>query len=245
MSHPPSAPRSFFKWVLLTLISVFMALAFLLAFGMRGSLNRVIGLAESVLGMSGKLSQQQITQTFRESLLLLSPTQGDVLELATLEMEETVTSVDHRTLFDLISLGTTIAEIKVPVVYRYHLKLSEDWQLHLHDGQCRVIAPAIRPSLPPAVRTDKMEKKTAAGWARFNAQQHLAELERNLTPMAERRAMTAGKLQKVREGARQSVAEFVKAWLLKQELHGQGSITSIKVIFADEAEAKEVGTPAL
>jgi hypothetical protein len=243
---PPQRSFSLIKAGLLTLLCLLLALGIIIGFGMKTTLDRYLALGESLFSWSSKLSQQQITQNFRESLRLLSPTQGDVLEVATLEMEETATSMDHRSLFDIIPLGTTVSEIKVPVVYRYHLKLSDHWQLYLKAGHCVVVAPVIRPSTPPAIRTDEMEKKTAAGWARFNAQENLDALERCLTPMTEKRAGSSGKMQKVREGSRQAVAKFVQTWLLKEQHWGEGKIHHIRVIFADEPEAKDaasVSTP--
>jgi hypothetical protein len=107
-----------------------------------------------------KFQSQHITETFRESLTRIDSTNGDVLELATLESDETITKFDMRTLFnDVIYLGTSVAEIKVPAVYRYHLKLSDDWKLETNGNVVTVVAPVIRPSQPPAIRTEKMEKE--------------------------------------------------------------------------------------
>jgi hypothetical protein len=102
-----------------------------------------------------------------------------------------------------------------------------------------VIAPAIRPSLPPAIRTETMEKKSAAGWLRFNAAENLSELEKGLTALLEKRAATPGKIRSVREAARLSVAKFVHAWVLKEQKDlEQGGIREIVVVFPDEAGAK-------
>jgi len=183
--------------------------------------------------------KQTITESFHENVKRIASTQGDVLELAVLDTEETVTKYDTKTLFnDAIYLGTTVAEIRAMVVYRYHLKLSEEWKLTVENGRCVVVAPAIRPSLPPAIRTETMEKKSEAGWLRFNAAENMAELEKGLTPMLERRAAAPGKIKHVREASRTSVAKFVQHWVLKeQKLHDQESIREIVVIFPDEPAA--------
>jgi hypothetical protein len=183
--------------------------------------------------------KSSITEVFRENVRRIVSTNGDVLELATLESEETVTKFDSKTLFDVVYLGTTESEIRAMVVYRYHLKLSDDWSLSVRDGRCMVIAPAIRPSLPPAIRTETMEKKSAAGWLRFNAAENLSELEKGLTALLEKRAATPGKIRSVREAARLSVAKFVHAWVLKEQKDlEQGGIREIVVVFPDEAGAK-------
>lgn len=183
--------------------------------------------------------QQTITESFRENVRKIASTNGDVLELATLDMEEAITRFDTKTLFDTIYLGTTESEIRAMVVYRYHLKLSDEWKLHVENGRCVVIAPAIRPSLPPAIRTDTVEKKSAAGWMRFNAAENLADLEKGMTGILERRAAAPSKIRHVREAARKSVAQFVQLWILKdQKDHPEGEIQDLVVIFPDEDAAK-------
>jgi hypothetical protein len=233
----PRRTKGCLRWLTLTFLSGVAILALLAFTGFKGTLDRLIALGDKALHIVEKLDQSHITDTFRESLLLVSPTKGDVLELSTLEMEETMTRLDQRTVFDLLHLGTTVSEIKIPVVYRYHLKLSDDWKLHARDGHCVVIAPIIRPSQPPAIRTNLMQKSTTAGWARFNAEENLSSLEKDITPMAERRAGAAGKIAIVREGARKAVAEFVKAWLIKEEHWRKDGYSQITVIFADEPES--------
>ncbi len=190
--------------------------------------------------------KQTITESFRENVRRIASTQGDVLELATLDTEETVTKYDTKTLFnDAVYLGTTVAEIRAMVVYRYHLKLSDEWKITVENGRCLVVAPAIRPSLPPAIRTETMEKKSESGWLRFNAAENMAELEKGLTSILERRAAVPGKIKHVREASRLSVAKFVQHWVLKdQKAHEQGRIREIVVIFPDEpaaANAAEAG----
>lgn len=194
--------------------------------------------------LPGRLSHTHITETFRQEVTRVVSTDGDVLELATMETSEVVTKADSLTFFnDLLYLGTTESEIRVPAVYRFHLKLSDDWRLSVKDGRCIVIAPAIRPSLPPAIRTEGMEKKTEAGWLRFNATENLDKLERDLTPMLEKRAGTHTHIPSVRDNCRRSVAKFVRQWLLR-ESGSDGSIKDIVVIFPDEPQVKEAEAAA-
>jgi len=185
--------------------------------------------------MNSQMVTQDINETFRHSVTRIVSTDGDILEVATLETDETVTKYDMKSLFNqTFYLGTTISEIRTPVVYRYHIKLSDDWQLKIENGQCIVHAPALRPSLPPAIRTDRMEKKSEAGWLRFNAAESLAALEKNLTPTLEKRAGNRSHLNLVRESSRKSVAEFVKKWFLQQDPATRTQVKSITVIFPDE-----------
>lgn len=186
-----------------------------------------------------KLVQSEIETSFRESITKITSTNGDILEVATLETNETVTRYDMKTAFnEMVYLGTTVSEIRTPVVYRYHIKLTDPWQLSVHDNQCIVRAPAMRPSPPPAVRTDGIEKKSEAGWLRFNAAENLAALEKSLTPTLERRAGNKVHLDSIREAARKSVAEFVKKWLLQEETASAASIRSITIVFPDDSQPK-------
>lgn len=184
-------------------------------------------------------SKEDVTNAFRENLIKVTGTQGDVLELATLEMEETLTRYNTKAIaWNLINIGTTVSEIRVPAVYRYHLKLSDHWHVHVHEGTCVVVAPVIRPSLPPAVRTEKMEKKSEAGWGRFNAAENLSKLEHSITPSLESRAGHPSHIDKVREPSRKAVAEFVKQWVLGKHAGPATEVKRIIVLFEDEPQAK-------
>lgn len=186
----------------------------------------------------GAGTQQTITDSFRETIRKVSGTQGDILEVATLEADETFTRMDAKTVaWNLFYLGTTVSEIRAPAIYRYHIKLSDHWSLSTQGSTCIVVAPALRPSMPPAIRTDKMEKKTQAGWGRFNAAQNLNDLEKSITPMLERRAGNSTHIDSIREPARQAVAKFVKTWLID---HPQDpAIQKIVIVFPDEPAAKD------
>ena len=180
----------------------------------------------------------RITQTFQESIPQIVSTQGDILELAVSRGDETFKRSDEKRIgWDWVYLGTTVVEIRVPVVFRYHLRLSDPWQLASRGQVCVVRAPAIRPSLPPAIDTAKLEKRAESGWARFDKNDKLDELERSLTGILEQRAMDPGHLQLVREACRKSVAEFVRNWLVREQQWRRDRFTSIIVVFPDEVAA--------
>lgn len=229
---PPAKPGCL-RWLALTLIAALL-IGGILAWKFIAESARVVHAAGDWLHRLGEsLESRSVEETFREIVTRVISTEGEVLELATIETVETFTRSDSRSLFgDLLYLGTTISEIRVPVVYRYHLLLSEDWHLEIQEGECRVKAPAPRPSLPPAIRTDGMEKKSASGWLRFNAAENLAQLEKDLTPRLEQRAGDARHLDMAREANRQSVAAFVRKWMLQD--HPERANLRIEVTFPDE-----------
>jgi hypothetical protein len=123
----------------------------------------------------------------------------------------------------------------VPVSFRYHLRLSDPWRLAARDQVCLVLAPSIRPTLPPAIHTDELERRAESGWARFDKNDQLDALERSMTPTLEQRAADPAHLQLVREACRQSVAAFVKKWLMREGQWRSDRFNSIVVLFPDEA----------
>jgi hypothetical protein len=198
-------------------------------------------------GIAAKFRQAHITETFTSALPQLARTPGGNLELATATATETVTRTDERTIaWDMIYLGKTVSEISVPVTYRFHLQLRDTWKLDVVGSTCVVRAPAIRPSLPPAIHTEGMQKRSEAGWARFDAREQMAELERSLTPRLARTAGDPRRLATVREECRKTVAEFVRDWLLREDHWRRDRFTAIQVTFADEPVQKsELAPPVI
>lgn len=230
---PPAAPTPPRRlepwWVKLAIVLLLCGTILLVT---RMVLDRTTGLAE-------KFRQQHITETFTSALPTFVRTPGGNLELATATATETLSRTDERTIaWDLVYLGKTVSEISVPVTYRYHLVLRDAWKLDVVGNTCVVRAPAIRPSLPPAIHTDQMQKRSEAGWARFDAPEQMAALERSLTPRLTRHAGDPRRLALVREQCRKTVAEFVRDWLLREDHWRHDRFTAIQVVFADEPEDK-------
>ena len=193
--------------------------------------------AEAARGIAERFRTGRITTTFTAALPRLDPG-GARLEVAAFESVETFTRTDTRAVFfDLLSLGTNVTEIRVPVTYRYHVRLDDPWRLDVREQVCLVQAPALRPSLPPAIHTDRMQKRSERGWLRLDLEQQMAELERSLTPTLSTRAASAQTLGLVREPARRRVAEFVRDWLLREDHWRDDRFRAITVVFADEQPA--------
>ncbi len=193
-----------------------------------GAADRAESIAKSFL--SGN-----ITETFLASIPEIQTTGSGHLELASADVTETFTRSDERrVLWDIVSLGTTATEIKVPVTYRYHLRLEDPWRLEVSEQTCLVYAPKIRPTQPPAIHTDRMEKRAEESWLRFDAEEQLDELQRSITPRLITRAQDPRHLDLIREQSRRTVAEFVRTWLLREEQWRDDRFFAIKVVFADE-----------
>jgi hypothetical protein len=234
------------SWVAITVIALgaFILIAFLKTCEsskvIGGKVEETAGHVENIVkklpDIAAKFKTGTITTTFIESIPQVSATRGDILELATSQSNESFTRSDSKsTLWNTFYLGTTVSEIRVPTTFRYHLRLSDPWHLATRNTVCVVVAPSIRPSLPPAIHTNQIEKSTASGWGRFNKDENLATLERSITPTLEKRAIDPNHIRLVREACRQSVAEFVKKWLMREDYWRNDRFNSIIVVFPDEA----------
>ncbi len=198
--------------------------------------HTVTTIAKAAPEIAARFKTGTISHTFSEMVTSIEPTRGDVLETAVLNTQETFRHEDtRRAVWDLIYLGRTTSEIRCPVTFRYHVRLTDSWRMATRDHTCLVLAPAVRPSLPPAIHTDRMEKSSDAGWLRFNATENLQQLESGLTPELEKRAGDPNHQSLAREACRQAVAQFVKTWLLKEDFWREDRLSSVIVIFPEEA----------
>jgi hypothetical protein len=241
--HPSTRPRPpswhALRWplvvVAVVLIAVLGSLRACHTVGeeQRASLDQV---GRAAADLAERFSTGRITTTFVASIPELVGAGETRLELAAYQAVETFSrSDDRRVLFDLIPLGTTVTEIRVPVTYRYHVRLEDEWNLRVVDRVCLVVAPPIRPTLPPAIHTDRMEKHSDRGWLRFDTDEQMDALERTMTPTLSARAADPRHLELVRETCRRRVAEFVRGWLLHEDHWRQDRFLAVTVVFADEA----------
>jgi hypothetical protein len=192
--------------------------------------NRAIDKAPEI---AAKFKKGTITTTFLASLPRVDSTGGDVLELATVTSPQFFKRDDERS-FVGIYRGKTVAEIQANATFRYYLKLSDKWDLTVESNRCIVLAPPFRPTLPPAFDTATLQKRAENGWARFDKSEQLDSLERDITKILSERAAEPLQMEAVRESCRKSVAEFVRNWLLKEDLWRKDRFASILVIFPDE-----------
>jgi hypothetical protein len=177
----------------------------------------------------------QITETFLSSIPTIDPSGSGNLELASFEVTEILTRSDERWAFwDLVPLGVTVSEVRVPVTYRYHLRLSDPWRLEVNDHTCIVYAPQIRPTLPPAIHTEGLQRRMDEGWLRFDGAEQMATLEKSITPRLRQMAGDPRHVALVREQSRKTVAEFVRNWLLMEQHWSDDRFRVVKVIFPDE-----------
>jgi hypothetical protein len=204
-------------------------------------------LGENAVDIAAAFTSGTITTTFISAIPSFSPGGGARLELAAFEAMEILRNSDElRIGWDLIPLGTTVTEIRVPVTYRYHLRFDESWLLEVEGQSCVVYAPDIRPTLPPAIDTGRMERFSERGWLRFNEEEQMEELEKSITAVLSERAADPRHLEMVRERCRLEVAEFVRSWLLIEDHWREDRFRSVTVIFADEVTSEsDLQSPTL
>jgi hypothetical protein len=163
------------------------------------------------------------------------------LELATATQTETFTKSSTNVLWGLIDLGTSTVQIRVPVTYRYHLCLREPWRLEIKQKRLIVHAPMFRPSLPPAIHTDKLETLSVRGWGRSSTTDLLAQMHQEITPLLSRYAGDSKHLALVEDRCRQSVAEFVQLWLEREGQWGRQGFTEVQVEFKEVSDLTAKG----
>jgi hypothetical protein len=244
-SAPP--PRGARAWVLLLRWPLaVVAVALVALAGLHLVLDRIDRLGRAAGRFPGELAARaeavarglltgDVTEKFLADIPQVTAVAGGRLEVAIATSVETLGRTDERrALWDLLPLGSTTVEIRVPVTYRYHVRLEEPWSVTVAAGLCHVRAPALRPSLPPAIHTDRIERRVEADWLRFDAAEQLAALERTLTPRLSGLAADPRHLDLAREASRLAVARFARAWLLGRDAWGKEGVRAVSVSFADE-----------
>ncbi|MEM8955334.1 MAG: hypothetical protein AAGD22_14365 [Verrucomicrobiota bacterium] len=232
-----SPARSAFQkppWILLTLL---VSLVAVLVAGVFVYVKTIDTVGAAVEDLTSGFSKEQITETFLLNHIESTSTNGAILEVAIANASESFTRASSPVTYweKEIPLGTTVSEVTVPATYRFHIDLHAPWHLSVNEDSCVVRAPPLRPSLPVAIDTSKMEKKTRSGWARFDKEENLEKLEGSLTEKLSQRAASYTERSDIREDARRSVALFVRNWLLRENQWGPGRFTDITVYFPDES----------
>jgi hypothetical protein len=182
-----------------------------------------------------------VTEVLTSGETIVMRTPGGTLEVARIKAYETIkrTSPGTPVLWGLVDTGTTVSEIDVPVLFRYHIPLAREWPVRCSREVCVVRAEAIEPALPPAIYTDEMRKRTANGWARFDKSANLAALERSLTQELSARATSQRNLDAAADAGRRTIKEFVSTWLLKSRVSAGQPAPRVVVLFPGEtAEAR-------
>jgi len=147
--------------------------------------------------------------------LVVMRTPGGLLEVSTITAEERFDSTTGYTVLG-VPVGKTVAQIKVPAVYRYHIPLARDWDFRISGRTLIVVAPPARPSLPVAIDTGKLASFSSGLWSPITGTAAVGALQQSITLQLAQKAASPQLLLLQRESARQTVSEFVQKWVIAQ-----------------------------
>lgn len=160
-------------------------------------------------------------------------TKGGLLAVSTIKAPEFFqATADHQVLG--VPVGQTTSQIRVTAVYSYHVELAPEWKVTVRDKTFIVIAPRVKPTLPVAIDTAKLERLASGTWSLFTGAAELDRLQRSITASLAAKAALPSYIQFQREAARTTVSEFVTKWLVGQERWQPASAYKVQVFFADE-----------
>ena len=165
--------------------------------------------------------------------MIVMRTKGGLLEVSKIRAVEVFESTIAHSVF-FMNLDPTVTHIRLPAVYTYRVPLAPEWIIRRIDTDFVVVAPRVEPSLPVAVDLAKMEKNASGTWTFFTATGALDKAEREITAKLAKKATSAAYVTLQRKLARQTVAEFVRKWLMSQERWQNLDSDRIRVLFADE-----------
>jgi hypothetical protein len=173
----------------------------------------------------------QIVQTVAPPVVMR--TAGGLLEVSTVTTQERFASSQNHTILG-VGVGTTIAQIQVPAVFRYHIELAKEWTFRSEGDTLIVSTPPVRPSLPVAIDTGKLQAFSGGVWSPFLGTGQVAGLQSSITNTLAAKATTPELIQVQRESARKTVTEFVQKWVVGQPRWRGIKPPMVLVFFADE-----------
>ncbi|NJK93053.1 MAG: hypothetical protein HC904_15280 [Blastochloris sp.] len=178
-----------------------------------------------------------LDESWKNHLAVSKSTKGNELTVAVVHRSDTFEKSSSTYGPLNIYLGTTYSKIKVNSVTRYSILITDPWELHVDQDTLVVKAPRVRPMLPPAILTDSVEKFSESGWAKFDKNEHLAELEKNLTDKLSMKAQSKESLERPSEQARDSLVHFVKEWLIHDDFKKKKQIKNMKILFPEDRDS--------
>ncbi len=172
-------------------------------------------------------------------------TQGGLLQVSTIQSPEVFSATRDHTIFGL-PVGQTTSQIRVPATFAYHIELAPEWKITVRGKAIIVVAPRVKPTLPVAIDTARLEKLTSGAWSLLTGNAELEALEKSITQSLAEKAASPQFTVLQREAARKTVTEFVAKWVLAQKRWKPSAGYAIQVFFADEPlEALRSQPPAM
>lgn len=181
----------------------------------------------------GEPARRTATQSAAIDQFEVIRTKGGLLAVSTIKAPELFQATAEHTVLG-VPVGQTTSQIRVQAVYGYHVELAPEWKVTLRDKQLIVIAPRVKPTLPVAIDTARLERFASGAWSVFTGAAELDRLQRSISQSLAAKAALPSYIQFQREAARTTVTEFVRKWMLGQERFKSAGDYQVRVFFADE-----------
>lgn len=181
----------------------------------------------------GEPARRTATQSAAIDQFEVIRTKGGLLAVSTIKAPELFQATAEHTVLG-VPVGQTTSQIRVQAVYAYHVELAPEWKVTLRDKQLIVIAPRVKPTLPVAIDTARLERFASGAWSVFTGAAELDRLQRSISQSLATKAALPSYIQFQREAARATVTEFVRKWMLGQERFKSAGDYQVRVFFADE-----------
>jgi hypothetical protein len=181
----------------------------------------------------GEPARRTATQSAAIDQFEVIRTKGGLLAVSTIKAPELFQATAEHTVLG-VPVGQTTSQIRVQAVYAYHVELAPEWKVTLRDKQLIVIAPRVKPTLPVAIDTARLERFASGTWSVFTGAAELDRLQRSISQSLATKAALPSYIQFQREAARATVTEFVRKWMLGQERFKSAGDYQVRVFFADE-----------
>jgi hypothetical protein len=178
-------------------------------------------------------SEPATLRTFTIDEPVVMRTKGGLLEVSSIRSPERFEATQNHKILG-VYVGKTVSRIRVPAVYRYQIELAPEWKILLRDKTFIVVAPPVKPALPVALDTSGFETEASGTWSLITGQPLIDQLHRSITETLADKAASPAYVQRQREEARKTVAEFVSKWLVTQERWKSASGYTVRVFFSDE-----------
>ena len=196
----------------------------------------VASLAANLVWLSrlwGEPARRTATQSAAIDQFEVIRTKGGLLAVSTIKAPELFQATSEHTVLG-VPVGQTTSQIRVQAVYGYHVELAPEWRVTVRDKTLIVIAPRVKPTLPVAIDTARLERYASGTWSMFTGAGELDRLQRSIGQSLEAKAGLPSYIQFQREAARITVTEFVTKWMLGQERFKTTGDYKVRVFFADE-----------
>jgi hypothetical protein len=181
----------------------------------------------------GEPARRTTTQSAAIDQFEVIRTKGGLLAVSTIKAPESFQATADHTVLG-VPVGQTTSQIRVQAVYSYHVELAPEWKVTLRDKTLIVIAPRVKPTLPVAIDTTRLERYASGAWVLFTGPAELDRLQRSISQTLAAKAALPSYIQFQREAARATVTEFVTKWLITQERFKPAGDYKVRVFFADE-----------